>query len=148
MRIFLLLLAVFGATCAAPPSETGVEPPRSLRVLTYNVHHGEGTDGVFDLERIASVIEATGADLAALQEVDVGTGRAAGEDQAARMPILGHVGESRPIAAGDRVTGDLALADLDCPLLARTQPGERLDQLGLPVALDSGHSGDLTRAQL
>jgi endonuclease/exonuclease/phosphatase family metal-dependent hydrolase len=41
-----------------------------LTVVTYNVHGGVGTDGVLDLERLARVVEATGADLVALQEVD------------------------------------------------------------------------------
>ncbi len=27
-----------------------------LRVLTYNIHHGEGTDGKFDLPRLARII--------------------------------------------------------------------------------------------
>jgi endonuclease/exonuclease/phosphatase family metal-dependent hydrolase len=48
---------------------------RALRVLTYNIHHGEGRDGVFDLERIASVINAAQPDLVALQELDQGTTR-------------------------------------------------------------------------
>jgi endonuclease/exonuclease/phosphatase family metal-dependent hydrolase len=48
---------------------------RTLRVLTYNIHHGEGRDGVLDLERIASVINAAQPDLVALQELDQGTTR-------------------------------------------------------------------------
>lgn len=44
--------------------------PASLRLLSYNIHHGAGLDGVLDLERIAGEIEATGADVIGLQEVD------------------------------------------------------------------------------
>src|SRR5688572_8882435 len=55
--------------------------PGTLRVLTYNIHHGEGTDGVFDLARIAEVIKSARADLVALQEVDQGTDRAGGVNQ-------------------------------------------------------------------
>lgn len=44
------------------------------RVMTYNVHGFVGSDGVFDPERTARVIEASGADLVALQEVEFGTG--------------------------------------------------------------------------
>ncbi len=40
-----------------------------LTLVTYNIHSGIGTDGRFDLGRIAGVIAETGADLAALQEV-------------------------------------------------------------------------------
>ena len=42
----------------------------SLRLLTYNIHGGVGLDGVLDLDRIADVVDASGADLVALQEVD------------------------------------------------------------------------------
>ncbi|HEU4947691.1 MAG TPA: endonuclease/exonuclease/phosphatase family protein [Kribbella sp.] len=45
-------------------------PDRPLKVLTYNIHHAQGADGVLDLERIASVIEDSGADVIGLQEVD------------------------------------------------------------------------------
>ena len=38
--------------------------------MSFNIHHGQGTDGVLDLERIARVITASGADVAGLQEVD------------------------------------------------------------------------------
>ena len=41
-----------------------------LRVLTYNIHGGVGTDGVLDLDRVADVIASTGAEVVALQEVD------------------------------------------------------------------------------
>lgn len=79
----LLVLSGFG--CAAlEPKEAGQE----VRVLSYNIHHGEGTDGVFDLERIAAVILESGADLVALQEVDVGTSRAGGVDQAQELARL------------------------------------------------------------
>lgn len=45
-------------------------PRQPLRVLSYNIQHGEGTDGVYDLRRIADVIRAVDPDVAALQEVD------------------------------------------------------------------------------
>ena len=41
-----------------------------LAVLTYNIHSGVGIDGVLDLDRVADVIAASGAELVALQEVD------------------------------------------------------------------------------
>lgn len=41
-----------------------------MRVLTFNIRHGAGLDGVHDLERVARVIEGTGADVVALQEID------------------------------------------------------------------------------
>jgi endonuclease/exonuclease/phosphatase family metal-dependent hydrolase len=45
--------------------------PIRLRVMSYNIHHGEGTDKKIDLERIARVINSVEPDLVALQEVDV-----------------------------------------------------------------------------
>ena len=59
-----------------------------LRVLTYNVHHCQGTDGKFDYGRIAGIINALKPDIAALQEIDVGTNRASGVDQAAILAEL------------------------------------------------------------
>jgi len=41
-----------------------------LRVLTYNIHHGEGRDQRIDLDRIAGVIRDTNANVVCLQEVD------------------------------------------------------------------------------
>ncbi|QDT14762.1 hypothetical protein CA12_08410 [Alienimonas californiensis] len=61
---------------------------REIRVLTYNIHHGEGADGRIDLERIAGVILATEADVVLLQEVDVKTQRADGVDQAKELARL------------------------------------------------------------
>ena len=47
----------------------------SLRVLSYNIHHGRGIDDKLSLERIAKVIRQADADVVALQEVDQGCGR-------------------------------------------------------------------------
>jgi endonuclease/exonuclease/phosphatase family metal-dependent hydrolase len=69
------------AGCASPG-------PTPLRVLSYNIHHGEGLDGRVDLERIAEVIRASGADLVALQEVDRGVERTGRTDQPARLAAL------------------------------------------------------------
>jgi endonuclease/exonuclease/phosphatase family metal-dependent hydrolase len=63
-------------------SHTAVSETITLRVLTYNIHHGEGVDGVFDLERIAKVIQSVNPDIVALQEVDRETTRVSGVDQA------------------------------------------------------------------
>lgn len=62
--------------------------PAALTVLSYNIHHGEGTDGVIDLQRIANVIRPFNPDFVALQEVDRNTGRAKGVDQAQLLADL------------------------------------------------------------
>lgn len=73
--------------CFAGSSVSAQDRPL-LRVLTYNIHHGEGTDGKFDLERLAKIILAAKPDLVALQEVDRNTNRAGGVDQAAQLGKL------------------------------------------------------------
>lgn len=57
--------------------------PRRLRVLTYNIHHGNppAKKGVIDLDAIAAVIMAQQPDVVLLQEVDVLTKRSGGIDQ-------------------------------------------------------------------
>ncbi len=46
------------------------KPAGAIRVLTYNIHHGEGVDGRYDLERIAEVIASEAPDVVALQEIE------------------------------------------------------------------------------
>lgn len=54
----------------------------TLRVLAYNIKHGEGMDGAVDLERAAAVISALDPDVVALQEVDSAVERTNRLDQA------------------------------------------------------------------
>ncbi len=83
-------LAFFVALLPAVVGPIGCGPPQAVtvRVLTYNIHHGEGVDGRVDLERIAGVIRRAEADLVALQEVDRGVGRSGRVDQPARLAAL------------------------------------------------------------
>lgn len=74
--------AVADAAEAEPSS--GLE----LRVLTYNIHHAEGTDGVIDYARLARMIQAFEPDVVALQEVDRMTGRVERVDQIQRLAEL------------------------------------------------------------
>ncbi len=62
--------------------------PNELRVLTYNIHHGEGVDGKIDLPRIAEVIKSATPDIVAVQEIDQGTQRTARVDQPAELARL------------------------------------------------------------
>lgn len=59
-----------------------------LRVLSYNIHHGEGVDGKLDLDRIARTIQSVEPDLVALQEVDRKVTRTGGIDQPAELARL------------------------------------------------------------
>ncbi len=74
----LALLPLTGA-CRATPTH----PPEPLRVMSYNIRHGEGNDGVLDLARAAAVIAAVDPHVVALQEVDRECGRSGSVDQAA-----------------------------------------------------------------
>ena len=86
---FAALAALLLAACAAPGTTNAAGADgHELVLLTYNIHHGQGDDGVFDLERQAQVILDSGADLVGLQEVDVKTGRAGGVDQATELGRL------------------------------------------------------------
>ena len=82
-------LAVLGAE-----GLSGTEPtqdrtaPDTLRVLAYNIHHGEGMDEALDLERIAALIREVDPDLVTLQEVDSVTSRTNAIDQAAELGRL------------------------------------------------------------
>lgn len=89
LRYYILLFAVI-CTGVLPShaQQVGDDATLSLRVLSYNIHHGEGMDGRIDLERIAGVIKAADADLVSLQEVDKGVKRTGGVDQPAVLAEL------------------------------------------------------------
>lgn len=46
------------------------ENPRSLSIVTYNIHGGIGADGIRDYQRIGEHLTDLGVDIALLQEVD------------------------------------------------------------------------------
>ena len=84
---FMIVLGVLGLLAGCSTATQAPEPLR-LRVLTYNIHHGEGTDGQFDCQRLADIINRAQPDLVALQEVDRATKRSKGVDQAAKLGEL------------------------------------------------------------
>jgi endonuclease/exonuclease/phosphatase family metal-dependent hydrolase len=82
--LLALAAGAWAEDAAAPASPT-------LRVLAWNIHHGEGEDGKLDLERIAGVIRKSAADVVFLQEVDdrtQRTGRVAQAEELARLTGL------------------------------------------------------------
>ena len=70
-RAVAIGLLVLSMGCVASPQ---------LVVATWNIHHGAGLDGQIDVDRLAAVLRDSGADLIALQEVDVGVTRSRGLD--------------------------------------------------------------------
>ncbi len=82
----LLILACF-AGLGSSQAQTG-EESSPLRVLTYNIHHGEGVDAQLDLDRVARIVNQSSADLIALQEVDRKTERSGTRDQVLELSEL------------------------------------------------------------
>jgi endonuclease/exonuclease/phosphatase family metal-dependent hydrolase len=83
-----------GATTSSPESLMATPEPIptsagavGLRVLEWNVHHGAGTDGHYNLDRIATWIARMNADVVMLNEVEMNTGWG-NEDQPARYEAL------------------------------------------------------------
>lgn len=75
----LLVVLAAGAVLAtgavlaglAPATSAAAAPPaRNLTVMSFNIHHGAGLDGVVDLDRVADVVRANHVDVVAMQEVD------------------------------------------------------------------------------
>ncbi|MDF1858835.1 MAG: endonuclease/exonuclease/phosphatase family protein [Verrucomicrobiales bacterium] len=60
----------------------------TLRILCYNIHYGQGNDGVYELERLAEVIRESKPDIVALQEVDVVVERSGKVHQARKLGEL------------------------------------------------------------
>ena len=86
MKIFCVMgLAALLAATGCATSRTNMA---AFRVLTYNIHHGEGIDRKIDLERIAELIKREKADIVALQEVDRGVERTARRDFPAELARL------------------------------------------------------------
>lgn len=64
-RLKLILCCLF--SCLMTYSQDDI---MSLRIMTYNIRHGEGMDNVIDLDRQAEVIRNATPDVVGLQEVD------------------------------------------------------------------------------
>jgi endonuclease/exonuclease/phosphatase family metal-dependent hydrolase len=78
----ILVFVLFTASLFAQPSST------VIRVMSYNIHHGEGLDAKLDLERIAKLITDAKADIVGLQEVDRGSERTQKRDLPAELAKL------------------------------------------------------------
>lgn len=83
LGVCLSALLLCGCRTAKPAAQT-----HTFRVMTYNIHHGEGLDGKVDLVRIAELIKRERADIVALQEVDKGVTRTQQRDIAGELAKL------------------------------------------------------------
>lgn len=134
---------VLAALLWSPPFQT---PPTVVRVVTYNIHHGEGTDGQFDLARLANVIRSAEPDLVALQEVDQGTARAGRVNQLTELGRLTGLhatfGKAMDFQGGGYGVGVLsrrpALSAETYPLPG---PADREPRTALAVEVEMGERG-------
>jgi endonuclease/exonuclease/phosphatase family metal-dependent hydrolase len=81
---------LFGASCCAGAgvpvaSDGGLVGSKRITVMTYNIHYGVGFDFVYDLDRIADLIEEEGADIIGLCEVEQCTKKFNYQDQAGHI---------------------------------------------------------------
>jgi endonuclease/exonuclease/phosphatase family metal-dependent hydrolase len=76
-RILALLLSVvlLAVALSGCSSSRRAAARQTIRVLTWNIHHAEGTDKKIDVDRIAQLITEEKADIVAIQEVDRGVER-------------------------------------------------------------------------
>jgi len=76
-KINLILMLILILT--AIPLRAQTDFPEStyvdLTIVTYNINHGEGVDGLYSSIRIARTLEQYDPDLIALQDVDMSTNR-------------------------------------------------------------------------
>lgn len=77
----------------------------TLRILTYNIYHGETTDGRVDMDLFASIINEVKPDLVALQEVDKNAKRTGvidiTEELSRRTGLKGHFVKHRDFQGGE-----------------------------------------------
>lgn len=91
IALSIVLLPLFYVLSLETTHAQKTKKENILKVLTYNIHHANPPtkEGYIDLSAIAKVINESGADLVALQEIDVNTQRS-GKDvnQAAELGRL------------------------------------------------------------
>ena len=81
--LFSVLLTV--AACSGCASGRGAGTRQTIRVMTWDIHHGEGMDKNIDINRIAQLIAEEKADIVAIQEVDRGVERSKKIDIVTRL---------------------------------------------------------------
>ncbi|AEI47227.1 endonuclease/exonuclease/phosphatase family protein [Runella slithyformis] len=84
--LFLWMLGWFvgGSAYAQKPKPT----PVTLKVMTFNIHHGENTLGKTNLTRVVELIKKHKPDLVALQEIDSGAVRSGKLNQMRILSLL------------------------------------------------------------
>lgn len=68
----LIIPLVLAFLWKSPAAEIPEASNKTVKVMSYNLHNGINTDGRLDLEALAQVIEDSGADVIAFQEISRG----------------------------------------------------------------------------
>ena len=151
--LLLAVLGLWGCTDGAKTTHSS-EPVQSvrMRVLSFNMHHGRGGDDRINLERIAGVILDSGADLVALQEVDVKTQRSGGIDQLAELKRLtgmaGVFGKGRDFEGGDygqAILSRYPIKSSEVHHLQGSLPGDVDLRIALSAQIDGPLTGTVTQ---
>lgn len=69
----ILILITLILTSVACSSTKNREQPRTIKVMSYNIHYGLGMDKKYDIERIARAINNQAPDIVGLQEISDST---------------------------------------------------------------------------
>lgn len=86
VAVAVAVVALAAAGSVAQASAASRPGPRVLDVMSFNIHHAQGTDDALDVPRIARVVRENGADVVGLQEVDNHySGRSEWADQSAEL---------------------------------------------------------------
>ncbi|MBA3976461.1 MAG: endonuclease [Candidatus Solibacter sp.] len=138
------LLALFAALCLP------VAAQQTVRVLSYNIRHGEGIDGRIDLPRIAAIIKSVDPDVVALQEVDIRTRRSGGVDQLLELarltglqPVFGRTIPHQGGLYGNAVLSRLPVNGFFNHVLPGKEPRGVVQAMFDPLPAASGAAFDL-----
>jgi endonuclease/exonuclease/phosphatase family metal-dependent hydrolase len=119
---------------SAQTSIVPVEKDYTLRVLTYNIYHGESTNGDIDMDLFGKIIKELNPDLVALQEVDKETSRVNGLDLTAelskRTGLNGYFCKHRDFQGGEYGNAILSRFPIDTIYM---QTGYRTSNIGVTI---------------
>jgi len=142
-----LILSFLTAALLAVPCRAA-DGPKPLRVVSWNLHRGEGGDGKQDLARIAAAIQSQDPDVVVLQEVDNKCKRSGEVDQAAELArltrlqyVFGKAMDCDGGECGQAILSRFPLSDLKIHRL----PGDGEPRIAISVHAES-HLGPITIA--
>ena len=88
IRFSVFFISVFSFLHSTISGQTQTDSTRLIRVMTYNIYHGETMNKDFNLNLISDIIKSADPDIVALQEVDFKTNRAKKMDLATELGYL------------------------------------------------------------